>query len=118
MAATLEDAANTSYARISVKWIANTVRANTNAFIIACALQLDDNDPNARTVGNWLVPLNALATQMNADSNNPMPQALFNTLVEYVYRMMMAAAYAESQSRISSAIATALLAAWNTNYGP
>ena len=118
MAANLEDAANLSYARISVKWTANTVRANTNAFIIACALVLDDNAPTDRTVGNWLVPLNALATQMNADSNNPMPQALFNTLVEYVYRMMMAAAYAQAQSRITTAQSNALLAAWNTNYGP
>lgn len=118
MAATLEDAANLSYARISVKWAANTVRANTNAFIIACALVLDDNVPNDRTVGNWLVPLNGLATQMAADSNNPMPQSLFNTLVEWVYRMMMAAAYAQSQSRITTAQANALLAAWNTNYGP
>lgn len=118
MAATLEEAANLSYARISVKWAANTVRANTNAFIIACALVLDDNSPNDRTVGNWLIPLNAQATQMGLNTGNPMPQALFNTLVEYVYRMMMAAAYAQIQSRITTAQSNAILAAWNTNYGP
>lgn len=112
-AGTLEQAANLSYERAALRWTANTLRANFQAYIVACAAVVTDATANDRTVGNWLVPMTALSGQMTASIANPLEQELFNTCVDYLYRFNMAAAYAQVQNRISGAQAAALLAAFN-----
>lgn len=114
-AANLTAAADQAYARLSLRWTANTIRASVQTYIIACSAVLTDDTANDRSVGNWIVPLAALSTQMTANTTNPLPQELFNTCVDYIYRLNMAAAFAQTQSRISGAQATALLAAYNAS---
>lgn len=115
-AASLEEAANTTYARVSLAWAAGTIRVKVQAFIVAAALVFDDNTPNDRPVGNWLIPLTSVSTQMNSTVGNPVAQSLFNITVDYIYRMCMAGFVAQAQSRISAPKAAALLAAWNANF--
>jgi hypothetical protein len=114
-AANLEDAANLAYARSSIRWTANTLRANFQTYVIACAAVLTDATANDRSVGNWLAPMSALATNMNASTANPLEQELYNRCVDYLYRFNMAGAYAQAQGRITAAQATALLAAYNAS---
>lgn len=114
-AATLKDAANESYAHASIRWTANTLRANFQAYIVACALVVNDATEAVRTVGNWLVPMTALSASMTASSANPLEQELFNDCVDYLYRFNMAASAAQTAGRISASQATALLAAYNAN---
>lgn len=114
-ASDLLDAAGLTYERSSLRWLANTLRANFQAYLVACAAVVPDTTENDRTVGNWLVPMTALAAQMNASSSNPLEQELYNTLVDYVYRFNLAGYYAEQQGRITNAQATQLLNAFNAN---
>lgn len=115
-AANLTDAADTTYARVSLVWTANTIRTKVAAFIVAAAIPFSDTTPNDRPVLNWLVPLTALSTQMTANADTPLPQAMFNAAVDYIYRMCFAGAFAQSAGRITNAQAAALLAAWNANF--
>lgn len=112
-AASLEDAADQAYARLSIRWTANTIQASFQAYIIACAAVVNDATEKVRTVGNWLIPMTALSTELTAEGGNPASQALFNKCVDYVYRFNMAASYANTLGNITGAQATALLAAYN-----
>ena len=117
MAANLTSAADLSYARLSVKWAAFTLPADLQSFIVAAAPFFDDNVPSDRPVGNWLVLLTAVRQNM-VGMGTPLPQEIFNTCVDYVYKMCFAGATAQSQSRISGTQAAGLLAAWITYFGP
>lgn len=114
-AADLENAAEVSYERLSLRWTANTLGASFQAYITACSAIVTDATPNDRSVGNWMPILAAISTLITAEAGNPASQALFNKCVEYTYRFNMAAFYANVQSRISASQATALLAAYNTH---
>lgn len=112
-AANLEDAADQAYARLSLRWTANTIQASFQAYIVACSSVVNDATEKVRTVGNWLVPMTALSTELTAEAANPASQALFNKCVDYVYRFNMAAFYANVLGNITAAQAAALLAAYN-----
>lgn len=114
-ASDLEDAALQAYARLSLRWTANTIQASFQAYIVACSSVVNDSTAAVRTVGNWIVPMTALSTELTAEAGNPASQALFNKCVDYVYRFNQAGFYANVLGNITPAQATALLAAYNAN---
>jgi len=120
MAASLPFAASLSYDRASVHWAANTLPAALTAFATAASAFFEDAVPNDRPIGNWLVLIRGLATQMGAAPYNTNPGSLvtFNQAVEYLFRICWAANYARADGLISAAQVTGLLTAWNTNIGP
>lgn len=116
MAANLSSAATLSYSQVSLTWYALTLKAKFAAFITDVSPLLEDSKPNDRTVGNWLIPMQALSTAMSS-SLAAVTEAQFNGVVEYLYRFCYAAAFAQAQLRITNAQAVALLAAWNARFG-
>jgi hypothetical protein len=114
MAANLTQAAGLSYAQASLAWTALTLKTKLTTFIGTASALFEDAVPDDRSVGNWLVLMTALATEMVAAS---VSETQFDTCVEYLYRICFAAATAQAQSRITAAQGNALLVAWNTNFG-
>lgn len=115
MAASLTDAAHLSYDRAGVLWAAATLKTRIGLFITAVSPIFEDAVPNDRPVGNWLVLMKALHSQMGA---GVLPEVQFNEAVEQLYRICLAGAAQLAASLITNTQATALLAAWNAQIGP
>lgn len=116
MAANLTEAASLSYVQVSLTWTALTLKTKYAAYLATASPILSDGSPNDRTVGNWLVLIAALSTEMSS-TTSVVSEAQFDTAVEYLYRICLAGAQADAQGRITTAQRIALLAAWNTNFG-
>jgi hypothetical protein len=114
MAANLEQAGFLSYPQMTLQWIANTLDTSVPAFSAAVSPLFEDAKPNDRPVGNWLVLIDALASELPATD---VPNVQFNQIVEYVGRMCLAGFVALNEGTITNAQAVALLAAWNTAFG-
>lgn len=114
MAADLETAGFLSYPQMALLWTANTLDTVVPAFASDVDDDFDDNVPNDRPIGNWLVLIDALASQLPATD---VPEDQFNQIVEYVGRMCLAGASALAEGRITAGQGAALLAAWNTRFG-
>lgn len=115
MAANLTDAAHLSYTRASTLWYASTLKAKFGLFIDAVQVTFKDDIPNDRPVGNWLILMKSLHSQMGAGI---LPEVQFNDAVEQLYRICLAGASQLAAGLISGAQAAALLAAWNAQIGP
>lgn len=114
MAATLTEAAHLSYKQADILWAANTLKPEFATFITTAQPIFDDNRPNDRPVGNWLILMQSLSSQMAAGT---LPEAQLNTCVEYLFRMCLAGASQLANGLISNAQAVSLLAAWNATIG-
>lgn len=116
MAATLQDAAHTTYARTRARWLANTLATNTQAFIDAVSPFFPDQIQNNRPIGNWIALLQA--TINTTSSSSPLPLPLWNQYVEQIYRLCLAADAAQTAGLITAPQAAGVLAAWNASIGP
>jgi hypothetical protein len=114
-AATLLEAAHLSFDQASIFWTANTLDTAFNAFVAAASPIFEEAIPGDRTVGDWIILMRSLSAQATF-TDSPMPLALFTQAVELTYRICYAG-FALEGDTISSAQATALLAAWNAHIG-
>lgn len=115
MAANLEQAAHLSYSQTSIAYAGAALNPKFIAFVNAAAAIFDsDSNANQRTVGNWIIPMYALSSQLLGATPS---QTQYNQMVEYLYRICYAGLFAASDNRITASQATALLAAWNTQFG-
>lgn len=115
MAANLTDAAHLTYVRSRSKWTAATLQAAVLGLINDVSPIFDDNRPDDRPVGNWLVPLKGLEQNFAV---GVLPLVQFDQAVDYIYRLCLAGAAQLAEGLITNTQATALLAAWNTRIGP
>ena len=114
MAANLREASWITASQLNLSWLAQTLKTKLTQFNNAASAIFDDNTPNDRPVGNWLVLLEATASQM---PNVQVPIALFNQACDQVARITFAGFAALQTARIAPAKGTALLAAWNAAFG-
>lgn len=114
-ATTLVEAAHLSYDQCGLRWTAGTLRASFTAFIQAASSIFSDNIPNDRPVGNWLVPMYGLLSQVPAA--NPEQQRFLDSCAQYLYRICYAGHVMDDANLITNAQAAALLAAWNAQIG-
>lgn len=101
--------AATMYAR----WIAGTLKADLTAFAASVAPLFSDDNPNDRTVGNWLVIVQAIASQMTAGITAD--QSVIDASVQACFRLFNQASARQASGQISLAQANAVLAAANAN---
>ncbi len=114
MAGNLEQAGFLSYPQMTLQWIADTLDTTVPAFSASITGTFEDAIPNDRPVGNWLILIDALASELPAID---VPEVQFNQIVEYVGRMCLAGFVAFNEGLISAGQANALLAAWNAAFG-
>jgi len=111
--ATLLDASvgclNTTFTR----WNAGTLKTNLTAFNATCSALFADDNPNDRTVGNWLIPLQSLTTQLSSVFNES-DYVTFTAINAILYRLFSQAS-ARTPLQISVTQANAVLAAANAN---
>lgn len=114
MAASLAQAAYLSYAQCDILNQATTLRVKFKAFIDAAQPIFDDNELKSRSVGNWLIILQKIWTDMGdtveVDGLDVVATALFRMCI-------LASDLSGFRPYITNAQATALLAAWNANIG-
>jgi hypothetical protein len=114
LAASLAQAAYLSYKQCDILNQATTLRTKFKAFIDAAQPIFDDNEVKSRSVGNWLVVLQKLYTDMD----NVVEVDGIDPVATGIYRMcLLASKLSGFNSYITAAQATALLAAWNANIG-
>lgn len=119
MAGNLQEAAYITYQQLAILWTAGTLETTVALYSADLAPLFEDQVPNDRPVGNWLVLIDALLSQMP----RPLPPTLktpedqFNQLVEYIGRMCDGAFWARFNNLITATQATAMLTAWNTRFG-
>lgn len=109
----LRAASWTTSVQLNLAWVATTLGAKLIAFNSAASLIFDDNEPNDRPVGNWIVLLQATAASGTPGGYSI---AQFDEACDRVARICMAGFLAVQTGRISSAKAAALLAAWNAQF--
>lgn len=116
MAPSLNDAADLTYDQMNIKALTsgNSIKTQLTSFIAAVTTIVPDNIPNNRPVGNWLIPMAALANTMRALD---MSLSDFNAAVDYVSKLCAVASAQRSASLITGAQGNAILAAWNTAFG-
>jgi hypothetical protein len=107
----LQAAANAAYDDMFVWWQSTQLKARLTGFGVQAALIFSDDNPNDRTVGDWFVPIQALATIMGA-AVQPLTQ--FNAAVQYVYRICWQGDAMQTAGLITPAQAAALLVQFNT----
>jgi hypothetical protein len=115
MATTLTEAAYLSYDQCGIHWNAGVLRDAFSEFLPAASAIFSDSRPDDRPVGNWLVPMYALLTQVEAAS--PESQRFLDSCVQYLYRICYAGYVMRQQGLITNAQAVSLLAAWNAHIG-
>lgn len=102
----------TMYAR----WVAGTLQADLTAFAVAVAPVFADDNPNDRTVGDWLILVQAIASKMTPALFVGADQAIVDASIQIAYRM-----FAQTNARsgvngqISAGQAAAVLAAANAH---
>lgn len=117
MAASLTIAAHTTYDVTRTRWSGGTLKDDVSAFITAASAIFSDNQPAQRPVGNWIVILHARNDALpNGGGVASLTQ--WDSIVDAICRMCMAAVVAQSLGYITGAQSAALLAAWNANIGP
>jgi hypothetical protein len=109
-AVTLQAAANDAYDFMFVWWQAGQLKARMTGFAAQMSPSFADDVPNDRTVGDWLIPIAALANTMGA-AVQPLTQ--FNASVQYIYRICWQADAMRTANLISAAQATAVLNQFN-----
>jgi hypothetical protein len=116
--ATLIAAANGCLATMFTRYTAGTIKADLQAFATQITGTFSDDNPNDRTVGNWLVSIQAIASAFSgvfaiADDYT------FQRSVEAVYRMCWQAndrsLGTPGANQISATQATAVLTAVNAH---
>ena len=111
--ATLSAATYGCTATMYTRWQAGTLKANLTAFCAACSNLFADDNPNDRTVGNWLTILQALTAQLVG--NNTDPENIVDQCIQAAYRMFNQTDNRSVTNQISAAQAAAVLAAANAN---
>jgi len=101
--------AATMYAR----WLAGTLKADLTAFSASVSPLFSDDNPNDRTVGNWLVIVQAITSQMTAGITAD--QSVIDSAVQTLYRFFNQTDSRRATGQISLAQANAVLAAANAN---
>lgn len=115
MAADLQQAGFLGYPQMSLLWqTPNALQSAAAGFAIAVNPVFDDNTPNDRPIGNWLILIDSLISQL---PTGVLLEEQFNQVVDNIGRMCLAAFSALSDSLISNAQATAMLTAWNAAFG-
>lgn len=113
-AADLQAAANDAYDDIFIYWQANSLKSRLTNFALAINSSGDfpDDDPNSRTIGDWLIPIQALADTIVGKGTLDQ----FNTAVQYVYRICWAADVMSQTTPpvITPAAAAVVLTQFNT----
>ncbi len=112
-ASSLVDAANKSYTDLYALWVATTLKAKLTSFYAAAQVIFPDQTAAAvAPCNNWLSLIASLYTTMAAT----VAYQDMNTSANYVYRLCWVANALETQGLVTSAQATALLAAYNANF--
>jgi len=117
-AANLQAAAAAAYTNLDTQWVAGTLKTALTTFWQSIDATFPDQSPNNQPIGNWIALIAAVAYECPATPpfgvGNPKDQwTFFNTAAQYVYRICWLGDYLDGQGLISSAQATALLAAFN-----
>lgn len=112
-AGTLIIAAIDAFDNLHTLWLADTLKTKLTAFNIATLGIFPQETPNNHPCSNWAVLLYALSSQMPA--SNVTYDALI-TSADWVYRLCWIANQLEIDGLITSAQATALLAAYNLQF--
>jgi hypothetical protein len=110
-AGNLQAAANDCYDSMFVFWAVGQLKFRMTGFCALAAQSFSDALPNDRTVGNWLIPMQALAESMGA---GVVPVTQFNAAAQYVYRICWQGDAMDTAGLITNAQATALLLAYNS----
>lgn len=116
MAANLMSAGLLSYDQASLGWYALTLKTQFRNFCTAVAPLFSDTVENDRPVGNWLIPMWALSSEMTG-SIADVSEGQFNQVAQYLWAMCQSGFQAKQQGRITAAQSAALLAAWNLYIG-
>ena len=111
--ANLQEAANQAYDNMFVFWNLGQLKARLAGFATLCSSSFKEGSPNDRTVGNWLIPIQALAASMPAGVT---PLSQFNDAVQYVYRMCWQADAMQTAGLISATQANLVLLSYLTNF--
>jgi hypothetical protein len=116
LATTLLEAADLSAFQVATRIAAGTL--NFQAFINDCqAILPNSGSVKERTVSNWLIPMQALQSQIA--SSLQLVNRFQMQIVEYLYRFCIGAHFASAVGvlRITSTQRTQLLAVWNARIG-
>lgn len=111
--ANLQQAANQAYDNMYVQWNTGQLKSRLTSFASQCSPFFKEGNPNDRTVGNWLIPIQALAANMSAGVT---PLSLFNDAVQYIYRMCWQADAMQTAGLISATQANAVLVNYITYF--
>jgi hypothetical protein len=110
----LPTAASESFDNLHTLWLANTLKVKLTAFCNGLLTQFDQQELASHPVSNWLVLINALASQMPSSS---VSYSDLSTAADFVYRICwMTQQLGVTQSLISSSQAAAVLAAYNADF--
>ncbi len=117
--ANLIQAAQGCQTAIMTRWAAGTVKANLTAFLAAIAPSFDDTVQGDRTVGNWIVLLQAATVSISTQQPFPLAydardEQLIISIVGLVYRLCWQALQRQGNG-ISVTQGTAVLTAMNAN---
>jgi hypothetical protein len=113
VAANLKEAAQDAFGNLNTLWLATTLKAKLALFCDAALPIFPQERDNNHPVSNWTTLLDALQDAMPAS-----PTFLdLNAAVDQLYRLCWIGYYLQGQSLITSAQATALLAAYNLQFG-
>ena len=118
VAASLQEAAGLSFANLNTLWNngagSATLIARTTAFWTATLGIFADADVNGRPVADWATILASFNSLLSA----PLSYPQMVSLVDYVYRLCWLAAGVQAGTPpITAGQRTALLAAYNAQYG-
>jgi hypothetical protein len=112
-AATLLEAAGIAYDNLYVKWQLNQLKIRLTNFCSGVSPSFPDSDVNGRPIGNWLIPIRALAQDIPAVG---VQLDDLTTAAQQIYRICYLGSQLEASGQITPAQAAALLLQYNGNF--
>lgn len=112
-AANLEQAAGQAYENLAAKWLVNNLKAALTSFWTTALPTFLDQDVTGRPIANWLTVIAALAQTTPATN---VEIANLTEAATDVYKVCWLAFTLAASGQITSAQATALLAAYNAAF--
>jgi len=100
------------YGTMFTRWQAGTLKADLTAFCADTSSLFPDDNPNARTVGDWFVLIQAITNQLSA-AYVTTEIDVFTASASTMYRMFQQTDARQSTGQISAGQAAAVLASAN-----
>ncbi len=115
----LATAAGLAYDNLDTQWVALTLKPSLQNFWSAINPLFVEQTPNDHPISNWIALIAGVASECPAAASSadlPGQFQFLNAAAQYVYRICWLANYLEGQGLITSAQATAVLAAFNSSF--